>query len=187
MDFSLGPPWFLAQTTLVGQPRSFQKPMKSLKKQNVKKKRKPITARLQNQTEKPVTKEKRKNKRKQRERRDRESERPILLQCYPRRDAIAHAWRRCPHPHERDPSCYLVPTPSSTVAYPNRRPILPQPLVAQSTLPSPVSLLHCSSLHSSQEFNLSFPSKPNIMFVNLACYSVVCLLNTTVKQFTLTN
>ena len=26
--------------------------------------------------------------------------------------------------------------------------------------------LRCSSLHSSQVFNLSFPSKPNIMFVN---------------------
>ena len=27
--------------------------------------------------------------------------------------------------------------------------------------------LRCSSLHSSQVFNLSFPSKPNKMFVNL--------------------
>ena len=33
--------------------------------------------------------------------------------------------------------------------------------------PSPASLLHYSILRSSQVFNLSFPSKPNIMFVNL--------------------
>ena len=76
-------------------------------------------------------------------------------------------WRCRPHPRERDPSCYPVPTMPSVVAYPNWRPIMPLPPVARSALPSPTLLLHCSSLHSSQVFNLSFPSKPNIMFVNL--------------------
>ena len=151
-----------------------------VKKKKRKRKENPAINKTLNQTEKPKTKEKkkRKKKRKERKRQDRESERPILLPM---------PWRHCPRPRERDLSCYPVPTPPSAVAYPNRRPILPPPSVARSTLPSPISLLHCSSLHSSQEFNLSFPSKPNIMFVNLACCSVVCLLNTTVKQFTLTN
>ena len=67
-------------------------------------------------------------------------------------------------PRERDPSCYPVHMLPSVVAYPNRRTILLPPSVARSTLPSPALLLHYSSLHSSQAFNLSFPSKPNIMF-----------------------
>ena len=67
-------------------------------------------------------------------------------------------------PRERDPSCYPVHMPPLVVAYPNRRPILPPPSVAWSALPSPASLLHYFILHSSQVFNLSFPSKPNIMF-----------------------
>ena len=148
---------------LVGQPRSFQKSMKILKKENVKKKKRKENQHSKNP--KPNRKASHKRKRKK----------------------IKEKKGRGETEKVRDPSCYPVPTPPSAIAYPNRRPILLQLLVAQFALPSSVSLLHYSSLHSSQEFNLSFPSKLNIMFVNLACCSVVCLLNIAVKQFTLTN
>ena len=35
------------------------------------------------------------------------------------RDATTHAMTPCPRPRERDPSCYLGPTPPSTVSYLN--------------------------------------------------------------------
>ena len=122
--------------------------------------------RPQNQTEKLEMKEKRK-KEKKRKGEVRARQRKGEARARQRKWETHHAvtpWRRCPRPHERDPSCYPVHMLPSVVAYPNRRTILLPLSVARSTLPSPALLLHYSSLHSSQAFNLSFPSKPNIMF-----------------------
>ena len=110
-----------------------------------------------------------KKKRKERERRDRESERRFVnahvvtsllnptqwaahAHAETKRVVLSHTQTRKSHTNAatRDTETHLAPPP-----------------VAWSTQPNPISLLHCSRLYSSQVFNLSFLSKPNIMFVNL--------------------
>ena len=145
--------------------------IENLKKKNVKKKKE----KKNEQSKTKRNKWKTKKKEKKRERWDRDSE---------RRDLERFTLPLMPPPHEREThlaahiTTYLAESqtvdPSLStinVAYPNRkRPHQHrhgprETHLATGCLICPTQL-HCFSLHSSQAFSLSFPSKPNIIFVN---------------------
>ena len=145
--------------------------IENLKKKNVKKKKE----KKNEQSKTKRNKWKTKKKEKKRERWDRDSE---------RRDLERFTLPLMPPPHEREThlaahiTTYLAESqtvdPSLStinVAYPNRkRPHQHrhgprETHLATGCLICPAQL-HCFSLHSSQAFSLSFPSKPNIIFVN---------------------